>query len=147
MTAQTVKRLASKLLGAGQNRIRIKKEELGRAMEALTREDVRALVADGAVYAIPAVGPRKKERKGRKSRGSRKGKKFSRKPAKDAWMETVRSQRKYLNELVASGELPAEHRRYVYGKIKGRAFRGKKAMRTYLEENGMIEEKKKEKKE
>jgi large subunit ribosomal protein L19e len=95
------------------------------------------------VYAIPARGPRKKQRKRKKTHGRRKGTKFSRKPAKEEWMETVRAQRKYLGELIAGGELPAEHRRYVYGKIKGRAFKGKKAMRTYLEENGMLERKEK----
>ena len=141
MTAITVKRLAADILKVGQNRIRIKKGEKVRAMESLTREDVRGLIEDGAVYGIREVGPRTKPPRKKKGTGKRRGKKYSRKGKKEGWMERVRSQRKYLEEMLKSGEVPAEYKRKVYLKIKGGSFKGKKALRTYLIENEMYVEK------
>ncbi len=135
MSADTIKRLAADIMKVGKNRVRIKEGEYARAMEALTREDVKGLIDDGAIYSLKYVGERKKPVKKRKGPGKRKGKKYSRKGKKESWMEKVRSQRKYLKELLDSGELPAEHRRSIYLKIKGGSFRGKKALLTYLKEN------------
>ncbi|MEW5997068.1 MAG: 50S ribosomal protein L19e [Candidatus Micrarchaeota archaeon] len=143
MSATTVKRLASDILGAGISRIRLQKESLSRVEEALTRADVRNLIDEGIVYALPErAGHRTRERP--KSRhGSRKGRKKAREGGKSAWMGRVRAQRRYLRELLGSGELPRPHKRAVYSKIKGGAFRGKAAMRAYLIENKMLKEKEK----
>jgi len=139
----TVKRLAASILKVGKNRIRIKKGEKARAMESLTREDVRGLIDDGAVYGIRKVGPRTKPERKKKGTGKRRGKKYSRKGKKEAWMERIRSQRKYLEEMLETGEVPAKYKRKVYLKIKGGSFRGKKALRTYLIENEIYVEKEK----
>lgn len=141
MSATTVKRLAADILKVGRNRIRIKEGENSRVTEALTREDVRGLIDDGAVYGMAYVGPRSKPKRKRQGRGKRKGTKFSRKGSKETWMERIRAQRKYLGELLKSGELQAEYKRKVYLKVKGGAFKGKKALLIYLKENGMHVEK------
>ncbi len=140
MTATTVKRLAADILKVGVTRIRIKEEDYTRVMEALTREDVRGLIDDGAVYSIRYVGPRTKPPRKRKGPGKRKGKKFSRKGEKEGWMERIRAQRTYLNLLLKSGEVPAQYKRKVYLKIKGGSFKGKKALVNYLKENEMYDE-------
>lgn len=141
MSADTIKRLAADILKVGKNRVRIKMEEYSKAMEALTREDVRGLIADGTVYKERYVGPRSKPPRKNKGTGKRKGKKYSRKSAKETWMEKLRAQRKYLEEMLESGEVAKKDKRKVYLKIKGGAFRGKKALRVYLTENGMLNEK------
>ena len=140
MTAITVKRLAADILKVGVTRIRIKDGEYTRAMEALTREDVRGLIDDGAVYSLRYVGPRTKPPRKHKGIGKRKGKKFSRKGEKEAWMERLRAQRKYLNELLKTGEVPAQNKRKIYLKIKGGSFKGKKALLNYLKENEKYDE-------
>jgi len=142
MTAQTVKRLAADILGVGVSRIRLDKDNLAKAEEALTRSDVRSLLDEGTVYALPPRAGHRRKEKPRKRRGSRKGKKKAREGHKTAWMRRVRSQRKFLLELIRSGELPREHKHPIYMKIKGGAFKGKSAMRAYLVENKMIKEKK-----
>ncbi|MGC9005838.1 MAG: 50S ribosomal protein L19e [Candidatus Micrarchaeia archaeon] len=38
------------------NRVRIKPDSLGKVKEALTREDVKALIKDGIVYKVPPKG-------------------------------------------------------------------------------------------
>ncbi len=136
----TVKRLAADILKVGENRVRIKPDEFSRAMDALTREDVRGLIDEGVLYALPYVGPRTKPRRERKGRGRRRGTKYSRKGAKEGWMEKVRSQRKYLTELLESGDMTPKFKREIYLKIKGGVFKGKNALRIYLVDNGMLKE-------
>jgi large subunit ribosomal protein L19e len=136
----TVKRLAASILKVGENRVRIKPDEVNRAMDALTREDVRGLIDEGVVYALPYIGPRTKPDKAKKRRGRRSGTKYSRKGAKVGWMEKIRSQRKYLSEILASGDLKPEFKREIYLKIKGGVFKGKNALRIYLVDNGMLKE-------
>ena len=142
MTAMTVKRRAADILGVGVNRIRLDKENIAKVEEALTRADVRNLLDEGTVYALPPRAGHRSKKLPRKRRGSRKGQKKAREGGKSAWMARIRSQRKYLSELLKSGELPPEHKHVVYMKIKGGAFRGKAAMRAYLIESKMLKEKK-----
>ena len=141
MGATTVKRLAADILNVGVSRIRIKPEEKKRVDEALTREDVRGLISDGIVYKIPKKGNRRSHVKKRQNTGRRKGAKQSKKRKKEAWMEKVRAQRKYLTELIKKGELSPDHKKSVYKKIKGGAFKGKRAMYNYLVETGLINKK------
>lgn len=140
MSSGTIKRLAADILKVGVNRVRIRQEDYARAMEALTREDVRGLIEDGVVYRIRYVGRRTKPPRKRKGAGKRKGRKYSRKGAKESWMERLRSQREYLGTLLREGELSPQHKRAAYLKVKGGSFRGKAALKTYLEENGMLTE-------
>ncbi|MFA6530897.1 MAG: 50S ribosomal protein L19e, partial [Candidatus Micrarchaeia archaeon] len=125
-------------------KVRIDPDGMGRANEALTRNDVRALIMDGVVYRAEIEGRRsnKDKRRGR-GHGSRKGSSNARTPRKQTWMMHVRSQRKYLAEMVESGEIPKEHKRSIYMKIKSGIFKSRKAMHIYLNENGMLKESKK----
>jgi len=138
----TVKRLAADILGVGVNRIKIKqdKESLKRAREAPTREDVKALIKDGIVYAIPAKGRQKKEKRAKKGPGRRKGKKYSRKPAKELWIERVRALRKFLLQLIDKGMVDKSEKRHLYLKIKGGHFKGKKSFLNYLKDVGLLKE-------
>jgi large subunit ribosomal protein L19e len=141
MSATTVKRLAADILGVGTNRVRLDKDNLGKVEEALTRADVRGLVDEGVVYAIPKKAGHRTQEKPRQRRGRRKGNKKARTGGKSAWMVRIRSQRAYLEQLLGSGELPRTHKRTIYLKIKGGAFKGKAAMRAYLAENRMLKAK------
>ncbi len=136
MSVATVKRLASDLLGVGENKIRINPAEIKRTEEAMTRVDVLSLIKDGVVYKIPKSGRRKNEKRPRRSTGKRRGRGTIHQ--KEEWMKKVRSQRKYLKELLKSGELVKEFKRSVYGKIKSGIFKSKKTMYTYLKENNMM---------
>jgi large subunit ribosomal protein L19e len=141
MSATTVKRLAADILGVGVNRVRLDKDNLGKVEEALTRADVRGLIDEGVVYAIPKKAGHRTQEKPRQRRGRRKGNKKARTGGKSAWMVRIRSQRAYLETLLGSGELPKAHKRTIYLKIKGGAFKGKAAMRAYLAENRMLKPK------
>jgi large subunit ribosomal protein L19e len=140
MTIQTVKRLAADILNVGVNRIRIKPENVEKAAEALTRQDVKALIDDGTIYKIKKRGRRKKKKKRKRGEGSIKG--HSAKERKRRWMILVRSQRACLKELLKNGLLEKKYRKMIYRKIKSGTFKSKKAMLTYLKENNLLKENK-----
>lgn len=136
----TIKRLASDMLGVGENKIRLKPEEIGRAESALTREDVRALIKDKIIYVKTEPGFRRVKKRKRKHAGSRRGSMNARTPEKEKWMMNVRAQRKYLAQLVSAGNLDRKEKRHIYLRVKGGSFKGKKAMLMYLKDNGLYRE-------
>lgn len=138
MSLQTVKRLAAIILKVGENKIRINPLDLGRASEALTREDVRNLIKDKVVIKLPKTGRRKKERRKKTGHGRRKGTKNARLPAKEAWMMRVRSQRKFLKLLLEQSCIEKTNKRSIYMKIKSGIFKSKAAMLTYLKDNSLL---------
>lgn len=144
---KNVRRIASEIMGIGESKIRFNPESLGKIEEALTREDVRALIREGDITAIAKRGvsrvrAKKKQaqkRKGRRSgTGSRKGTFSTRTGDKLAWMAKIRSQRKLLRRLVESGRVPEESSRKIYLMVKGNAFKGVKVLETYLRDNKLL---------
>ncbi|MBS3068314.1 50S ribosomal protein L19e [Candidatus Micrarchaeota archaeon] len=140
MSVATVRRLASDILQVGSNKIRIKPTDIKRAEEALTRSDVLALIKDGIVYKLLARGRRTKEKRRRRGAGHRRGKGTINQ--KREWMQRVRSQRKYLRELVTSAQIDKKFNRSLYGKVKSGIFKNKKSFYVYIKENNMLNEKK-----
>ncbi|MCP8315369.1 MAG: 50S ribosomal protein L19e, partial [archaeon] len=48
--------MAAKVLNVGLNRVRIDPENLERIADAITREDIRALIREGVIWAEPVKG-------------------------------------------------------------------------------------------
>ena len=147
MAMNTVRRIASDVIGVGENKIRFKPEANAKIGEALTREDVRALIKDGSIYFIAPRGVsrirgREKQEQSRKGRrggiGSRKGTHAARRSPKEHWIAKVRSQRKYLRALIAGKKLNEGASRKIYLMIKGNAFKGVKFLDTYLKDNKFV---------
>ena len=143
----TVRRIASEILNSGESRIRFKPEAVAHIGDALTREDVRALIADGSVFALPKMGVsrirgRKKQEQKRKGRrfgsGSRKGTFATRSGKKTAWIAKVRAQRNCLSALVEGNKIKEGSSRKIYSMIKGNAFKGVKVLETYLKDNKLL---------
>ncbi|MBI5159448.1 50S ribosomal protein L19e [Candidatus Micrarchaeota archaeon] len=148
MSLKMVKRVASDILGVGESRIRIDPNHVKKAGEALTRDDVRALIGQGVIAVVQARGisrgkarvkDAQKKSGRRRGIGSRKGTKYSRISRKEIWMKKVRAQRKLLNELREKKLLEGQGTfRNVYMMVKGRAFKAKAQLITYLAENNLI---------
>ncbi|VVC01879.1 50S ribosomal protein L19e [uncultured archaeon] len=151
MAMNTVRRIASEVLGVGESKVRFKPDAASKIGEALTREDVRGLIKDGSIYAIEPRGVsrlrgREKHsqmRKGRRfGKGSRKGTYGTRVGQKDTWVAKVRAQRKYLRMLVEKKQIQQGAVRKIYRMVKGNAFKGVKVMDIYLRDNKFLIEKK-----
>jgi len=143
MTVKTVKRLAARVLNCGANRVRI--ADYAKASDALTADDVRSLIAQGAIELKPVAGASRakaafkaKRRKSgrRRGEGSRSGAYFAAFTAKERWMEKVRSQRALLHQLkprLVNGAYAK-----LYRMVKGNNFKAKRQLLAFIEENKLF---------
>ncbi len=139
------KTMASRLLKCDITRVWINPERIADVEEAITAEDVRALIKDGVIAAKPRKGNsnfrRKKimaqKKKGRRrGRGSRKGTVAGQQ--KRNWINRIRAIRKLLRELKAEGRIDGKTYRSVYIKSKSGIFRSRSHVMIYLERNNLI---------
>lgn len=149
MSTKTVKRMAADLLKCGESRVVFDPAEIKKIDEALTREDVRNLIASGAVWRRDKKGVSRwrarerhlKRKKGRqRGIGKRRGKKHSRLSQKDAWMARIRAQRKTLKDLITEGKIDGANYRIAYRMIKGGAFKGRNQLLAHLKEGNMLKQ-------
>jgi len=152
MNLNVQKRISAYLLKAGENRIVFDTTKLNEIKEAITKADIRKLIADGAISKRQKKGIssfranklRLQKRKGkRKGPGSRKGTKTARTPRKRLWITKVRVQRRFIKLLQMKKLVAPETYTKVYRMIKGNMFRSKRHLKLYLEENNLFLKKKK----
>lgn len=136
------KRLAADVLDVGKNRVWFDPEAQDEIAEAITREDVRALVRDGLVREKTARGNsrgRARERDAkrayghRKGPGTRKGTAGARQDAKSQWKDGIRAQRRRLRELRDAGEITRAQYRELYDKAGGGEFRSVRYLENYID--------------
>ena len=106
------RKLASKILDCGLDRVWMDPAEEEKIAAAITREDIRGLISEGVIKARKIKGvsrgrarlmDAKRKYGHRKGPGSRKGKKGARTPSKELWMKKIRALRKTLKAARADG--------------------------------------------
>jgi large subunit ribosomal protein L19e len=141
-----VKRLAADILGVGVSRVKISPEAVGRLDEVVTRDDVRALIEEGLIWAEPKKGVSrgrwrnrhlKKKQGRRRGPGSRKGKRVD---EQEVWKNKVRAMRRFLNTLKRLGKLEPAVWRRLYRMVKGNYFRDLNHLKTYINEHKLTKE-------
>lgn len=145
MSLKTVRRMAAQILGVGEKRVIFDPLQSGEISKAVTKDDVRKLIAAHAITVAKVKGvPRTRGRlraERKRLRGVGEGKKHGtakrRTEQKKRWMSRVRSQRMLLRRLREQGKLTKGYRK-IYLKIKGGAFSDKSHMLTYLSEMGYL---------
>ncbi len=144
MELKKAKKLAATILKVGVNRIYIDPQKTSKVKEAMTKEDIKGLIAERIIKKrqdnYQSKGRTKKllekKRKGRKSGyGKRKGTKKNRGEKKKKWMSKVRAQRRTIKEMKKENPEKVKAVGYsnVYRKIKGGFFKGKKYLIEYVE--------------
>jgi large subunit ribosomal protein L19e len=138
------KRLAADVLDVGQNRLWFDPDRQGDIADAITREDVRDLIQEGAIEAKEAQGNsrgRARERQKKrayghqKGAGTRKGKAGARQNEKEAWTSRIRAQRTRLRELRDSGEIERSEYRTLYDRAGGGEFDSVADLERYVDEH------------
>ena len=138
------KRLAADVLDVGENRVWFDPDATEEIAEAITREDVRALVDDGAVRAKETKGNSRGRARARnekrayghrKGPGSRRGPAGAREDSKSRWTDNIRAQRRELRELRDAGELTPTEYRELYAKASGGEFRSVRYLENYIEQH------------
>ncbi len=147
MNLTTQKRLAADILKIGVNRVWIDPDHSEEVSQAITREGVKKLIADGTIKARPKKGissyrskkiAEQKSKGRRKGRGSIKGAKGARNPKKKAWMTTIRALRTDLKDMRENREINRTTYRKLYKMAKGGAFRSKSYMKTYARDHDLL---------
>lgn len=143
------KRLAAKVLGIGESRVKIlakTSEEVEEVESAITTEDVVKLIKKGLIVEEPEKSNsrgrwrevKEKKKKGqRRGPGKRKGVATAREDPKRAWINRIRKLRKYLKYLRDKKIITSKQYRRYYRLAKGGAFRSLSELRFQLEKQGI----------
>ena len=146
MNLKNQRRLAASVLNVGVNRVWIDPEGAEEVEAVITRQEIRKLVNDGIIKALP-IGKssrgRARERmaqkkaKRRRGPGRRKGAKYSVVSRKERWMSKIRSQRKRLRRLRERRVITVNTYRSLYMKAKGGEFRSIAELERYITEHNL----------
>jgi len=140
------RRLASEILKVGIHRVWIDPEYVDEVSMAVRREDIRRLIKDGIIRALPEKGTstsrakklHEQKKKGRRrGHGSRKGRKTARMPRKESWMNRIRAIRRKLRELRDKRIINRRVYRMLYMKAKGGTFGSIRHLLHYIEEHDL----------
>ena len=117
------RRLASRIMKVGKNRVWIDPQRLDDVESAITREEIKKLIHEKVIKSSTIKGVsrgrtktiREKKRKGRRNGpGSQSGTGQARVSKKEAWMKKIRSLRKRLRELKATRIITETNYRQLY---------------------------------
>ncbi|MFA6065441.1 MAG: 50S ribosomal protein L19e [archaeon] len=144
MESAKAKELAAIILKIGEGRVYIDPANVSKVAEAMTKDDVRSLIAERVIQKRPS----KKQSMGRarirqvqkdkgrgRGKGNRAGTKKTRTRQRLSWIGRVRSQRRTLKELKTTHAESVNNLGYskLYKMVKGNYFRGKKHLVDYVE--------------
>ena len=128
----------------GKTRVWIDPERIEEVEEVITRAEIRGLINDGVIQALPKKGISRgrarvrqvKRKKGlRRGPGSRSGGRTSVLSKKERWGIKIRAIRKRLKELVDSRVIQRSTYRRLYLLSKGGVFDNVRQVEQYIEAN------------
>ena len=136
------KRLVSRIVGVGVNRVWFDTDHLDDVADAITRDDIRSLITANTISIKSFKGTsrgRAKTKKIQKSKrgatqGSKKGRKGARVGKKTVYVNKVRSLRYLLRIAKDRKEITNDAYKTIYKKINGNTVRNKAHLRTIIAE-------------
>ncbi len=150
MMLKTQKRIAADVLKCSPKKLVFDTERLSEIKEAITKQDIKALISDGAIKRVRSneqsrsrARIRASQRaKGRqRGHGSRKGSAAARLPGKLKWIGKIRLQRDFLRQMRESQAITRQTYRDLYMKSKGGFFRSRRHIELYIREHGLGQKK------
>ncbi|MDU9376272.1 hypothetical protein McpSp1_08700 [Methanocorpusculaceae archaeon Sp1] len=136
------RRIAASVLGCGLNRVWINPEKLSDVQSAMSREDIRRLIEEGAISSHQKKGISRGRARARiakrayghcKGPGRRNGAKGARTPSKTQWIKKIRAQRKELRAQRDAGSITRTEYRRLYRRAAGGQFRSVAHLKTQVE--------------
>jgi large subunit ribosomal protein L19e len=143
MNLTNQRRLAAALLEIGVNRVWIDPEKIEDVEGAITRDEIRKLIHEGAIKTLPERSTSRgrarvlaqKKRTGRRiGMGTKKGKTYAEVSEKTRWMHRIRTLRKKLTELRDQRVITVSTYRSLYMKAKGGEFRSLAELERHINE-------------
>ena len=127
MNQKKKKQLAARTLKVGEGRIILVPERMEEIREAITKQDIKDLVASKAVLVKEKKGKRKISGK-KKRRGAGKIKKKIKNKKKN-YAKLTRKLREHVKKMRERGKISKEEYKELREKIKVKAFRSKSHLR------------------
>jgi|UniRef100_A0A7J2U146 large subunit ribosomal protein L19e len=141
------RKLAAEILGVGESRIKFDATAVDRIEAAVTKDEIRRLIKDGIIYAIPVRSNSRgrwrefheDRKKGRhRGEGRRKGKKGARTNPKKQWVNKIRKIRNFLKWLRDNGVIDKKTYRLLYRKAKGGVFDSLASLKRFMKDHNML---------
>jgi len=141
------RRLAANLLKCGGHRVWINENRLEDVAGAVTRSDIRRLIASGAIQKKQKKGisggralyRKLQKRKGRRmGPGTRKGGPHVKFPKKRRWIKIIRPIRAHLVELKKAKAITVKNYRLLYRQAKGGMFKNKAHVDAQLRARNLL---------
>ncbi|MEA2089648.1 MAG: 50S ribosomal protein L19e [Thermoproteota archaeon] len=116
MSVKNQRRLAAEILKVGGNRIWIDPDRILDVEIAITREEIRKLIHEGAIQAVSKKGVSRARvsRKKKRGAGRKSGTSRASVSKKKMWMHRIRALRKKLTELKANRSITKTAYRRLY---------------------------------
>jgi large subunit ribosomal protein L19e len=139
MSVRAQRRIAAEIMKVGENKVWLDPEDVDAISSAITRTEIRKLIHEGAIRALPKTGTsrgrtrrlRSKKAAGRRAGpGSRKGSHLAR---KTVWALRIRAIRERLRELRDKRMIPTGTYRKLLLMAKGGSFRSSSHLDEYIE--------------
>jgi large subunit ribosomal protein L19e len=146
LSLKSQRRIATKILKAGEGRVWIDPNRNDDVEAAITRSDIRRLIHEGAIkkeqkkgvsHSRALVTKEKKSKGLRRGPGVKSGAAHADISKKEAWMKRIRALRKEMRELKAKRRITETSYRQLYDKANGGVFESIADMERYIETQGL----------
>lgn len=146
MSLRSQRRLAAEILRIGENRVWIDPNRTEDVEIAISREEIRKLIHEGAIKRLQIVGVSRarariiheKRKKGlRRGSGRRTGSPGARVTKKEAWMAKIRALRRKLRELKARRIITQANYRQLYDMAESGAFKSIAELERHIKSQGL----------
>lgn len=132
------RRMASRALNVGENKVWFDSERISEIKEAITQQDIEDLIKDKAIKRRPHLGQKRRAGKinlKRKRKGRRRGPGHIRKVInKGDYINKIRKLRSFLKSLKESKQINNEDYGKIYRLLKAGMFKNKQGITEYLKE-------------
>ncbi len=134
--------LVARILGVGSNRVRFEPDKLDEVSDSITRDNMRALIKNGAIWTVKPKGTSRARaeaklalhRKRGTGPGSKKGKKTARTGMKEIYVTRVRSMRYYLKVLKDRNDINRQTYWSLYKRVNGGQVRSLAHLRDLVKQ-------------